>query len=338
VSNDNPVSGTNPNPPACSPQVNTTAQNGTACPANKLVVTPSTPIPSGTSAVVTINWSGRPGVHVDGDGSTEGWFRISTAGQEGSFVTTEPVGTDFYDTTNIGKTAVGPGELAGYTAPVGNTYVAVPAPASNAPDANFPAGSVTWHWHSPERIANYLVENSIGQYDLSARTSPTSGIQYWEAQANSITAAKKATNKTAMDNQEDIVTFQSGFNGPWPMTTDGILVGTPSASFEEEMQGKITFAGGSIGPTLGTFNHENMHQWFGDNVSEDQFRDTFWKEGWATIGEYLTTAPATTGRRAPRSGTPPRPTRQSGTCSRQPTPTRVRERRTSRCGPSTMRQ
>ncbi len=200
---------------------------------------------------------------------------------------------DIYDTTNIGKTAVGPGELVGYTAPVGTTYQTVPPPPSNAPDANFPSGSVTWHWHSPERIANYLVENSIGQYDLSARTSPASGVQYFEAQANSITAAKKATNKTAMDNQEDIVNFQTNFNGPWPLTTDGIVVGTPSASFEEEMQGKITFAGGSIGPSLTTFNHENMHQWFGDNVSESSFNMTFWKEGFATLGEYLSTARGT---------------------------------------------
>ena len=56
------------------------------------------------------------------------------------------------------------------------------------------------------------------------------------------------------------------------------------------MQGKITFAGGSIGPALGTFNHENMHQWFGDNVSEAAFNLTCWKEGFATLGEYLTTA------------------------------------------------
>ena len=306
VSNTNPVSATNPNPPACSPQVNNASQNGTPCPANKLVVTPSVPIPDGTTATVTIDYTGRPGVHTDGDGSTEGWFRISTPGSEGSFVTTEPVGNDswmpmnnyptakptydIYDTTNIGKVAIGPGELVGYTAPVGTTYQPVPAPPSNAPDANFPAGSVTWHWHSPERIANYLVENSIGAYDLTARTSPSSGVQYWEAQASTITAAKKATNKTAMDNQEDIVNFQQMFNGPWPLTTDGIVVGTPSASFEEEMQGKITFAGGSIGPSLTTFNHENMHQWFGDNVSEAAFNLTFWKEGWATIGEYLSTA------------------------------------------------
>ena len=306
----NPVSATNPNPPACSPQVSNTSQNGTQCPANKLVITPSAPIPDGTTVTVTINYTGRPGVHTDGDGSTEGWFRIATAGSEGSFVTTEPVGNDswmpmnnyptakptydIYDTTNIGKVAIGPGELVGYTAPVGTTYQPVPAPASNAPDANFPLGSVTWHWHSPEPIASYLVENSIGAYDLSARTSPTSGVQYWEAQASTITAARKATNKIAMDNQEDIVNFQQQFNGPWPMTTDGVVVGTPAASFEEEMQGKITFAGGQIGgatgTSLGTFNHENMHQWFGDNVAEAAFNLTWWKEGFATLGEYLCTA------------------------------------------------
>jgi Peptidase family M1 domain len=313
VSNANPVSAANPNPPACSPQVNNNTQNGLQCPANKLVVVPASPIPSGTTFTVTIDYTGRPGVHTDGDGSTEGWFRIATAGSEGSFVTTEPVGNDswmpmnnfptakptydIYDTTNIGKVAIGPGELVGYTAPVGTTYQPVPAPPSNAPDANFPSGSVTWHWHSPEHIANYLVENSIGAYNLSARTSPTSGVQYWEAQASTITAARQATNKIAMDNQEDIVNFQTIFNGPWPMTTDGVVVGTPSASFEEEMQGKITFAGGSIGGTngtsLGTFNHENMHQWFGDNVSESSFNMTFWKEGFATLGEYLNNARGT---------------------------------------------
>jgi Peptidase family M1 domain len=91
-----------------------------------------------------------------------------------------------------------------------------------------------------------------------------------------------------MDQQPDITRFQAKFNGPFPATTDGIVVGRPNAGFEEEMQGKITFEGGTI--DLDTFVHENMHQWFGDNVSEDQFRDTFWKEGWATVGEALLAA------------------------------------------------
>src|SRR3954452_9251045 len=286
VSNANPVSATNPNPPACSPTVNGSTQNGQKCSATKLVITPAAPIPSGATYVVTVNYTGRPGVHNDGDGTTEGWFRNGTSG---AFVTTEPVGTmawmplnnhpsakptyDFFDTTNTGKTAIANGELAGFV--------------DNTPDANFPAGSRTWHWHSPEPIANYLVENSIDSFDMSQSVG-SNGIVYTEAQGSTITAARKATNKAVMDQHNDITNFQSQFNGQYPFSTDGVIIGVPSASFEEEMQTKITFAGGRI--SFGTFNHENMHQWWGDNVSEAAYNLTFLKEGFANMSESLNTA------------------------------------------------
>ena len=47
----------------------------------------------------------------------------------------------------------------------------------------------------------------------------------------------------------------------------------------------ITFAGGQI--DLGTLYHENMHQWWGDNVTESNYTMTFFKEGMATLGEYM---------------------------------------------------
>ncbi len=59
-------------------------------------------------------------------------------------------------------------------------------------------------------------------------------------------------------------------------------------SFAEEMQTKITFPGGNI--SLGTFHHENMHQWWGDNVSEDKYERTFFKEGYADLSEGYNTA------------------------------------------------
>ena len=62
--NSNPVNATNPNPPACSPIGTAAALQGVQCPANKLVITPSAPIPAGTDYTVTINYTGRPGVHV----------------------------------------------------------------------------------------------------------------------------------------------------------------------------------------------------------------------------------------------------------------------------------
>jgi hypothetical protein len=289
-----PVGGpeNNPLPPACTPELLSTNPNkehsldGTPCPANKLVITPAQPIAAGTSFTVEVDYTGRPGVHDDGDGTTEGWFAITKNADAGGFVTTEPVATedwmplndhpsakptyDVYDTVALGKTAIANGELV--------------SQATNLPDANFPGGSTTWHWHSPEGIASYLVENSIGSYTLNVRLSPT-GIQYYEAQDSTIPKQTAAANKAIMDQQEDIVGFQSQFNGAFPFTTDGVIIGTPAAGFEEEMQTKITFANSSI--DLDTLHHENMHQWWGDNVSEASYNLTFFKEGLATFGEFL---------------------------------------------------
>jgi hypothetical protein len=290
----NPVGGPgrNPLPPACSPELPSTdparqnSQNGQQCPANKLVITPFSPIMAGSMFTVEVDYTGRPGVHTDGDGTTEGWFRSSKPAGDGGFVTTEPVGTedwmplndfpsakptyDFYDTVNAGKTVLANGTLTSVR--------------HNPPDARFPAGSVTWHWHSPAPVASYLVEDSVGSYDLTTQTAER-GVRYYEAQASALSAAQKRQNRVIMNQQEDITDFQSLFNGTFPFTSDGVVVGIPSASFDEEMQTMIMFSGGQI--NLDVLYHENMHQWWGDNVSESSYNLTFFKEGLATFGEYL---------------------------------------------------
>ena len=130
ASQTSPVGGPhhNPLPPACSPALpNTktppTALNGTRCPANKLLITPSWPVRNGSQFTVTVSYTGRPGVHNDGDGTTEGWFRAP----DGGFVTTEPVGSEdwmplndypaakptynFSDTVTAGRTVLANGVL-----------------------------------------------------------------------------------------------------------------------------------------------------------------------------------------------------------------------------------
>ncbi len=275
---------------ACTPELpegtkNLNSLNGTMCPANKLVITPTTPISSGAAFRVRIAYTGRPGVHNDGDATTEGWFRAD----DGGFVTTEPVGTedwmplndhpsakptyDFYDTVDAGRTAVCNGILVGST--------------KHKPSKRFPNGSTTWRWHAAMPIASYLVENSVGNYTIKKRTADN-GTYYYEVQDAGINPAAQAANHQVIAMQQDITEYEALFNGPFPFRSDGVIVGTPSASFEEEMQTMITFEGGMTDPI--TLYHENMHQWWGDNVSEGSFAMTFFKEGMATLGEDLFTA------------------------------------------------
>jgi hypothetical protein len=292
ASQTNPVGGPqhNPMPPACSPELlSPNAQpnslNGTQCPASKLVITPSQPIHRGSQFTVSVSYTGRPGVHNDGDGTTEGWFRSP----DGGFVTTEPVGTedwmplndyptakpsyDFSDTVPAGTTAVANGQLLGHV--------------THAPDARFPHGSVTWHWRQTAPIASYLVENSIGKYAIRSYTA-ANGIKFYQVQDTAIGAKQQRKNRTIMRLQQDITEFESQFNGAYPFSSDGVIIGLPQASFEEEMETMITFAGGTI--DTDTLYHENMHQWWGDNVSEGSYALTFYKEGLATLAEYLYSA------------------------------------------------
>jgi peptidase M1-like protein len=288
ASQTSPVGGPdhNPLPPACSPELpspNTppNSLNGTRCPANKLVIVPAHPVRKGARFHVTVAYVGRPGVHNDGDGFTEGWFRAP----DGGFVTTEPVATedwmplndhptakptyDFADTVNAGRTVIANGRLV--------------SKRRHGPSAAFPGGSVTWRWHAAAPIASYLVENSVGRFSLSRHTA--GGITFYRAQNLGIPAAQRQTNLKIMRMQQGITAFESRFTGPYPFTSDGVVIGTPSTSFEEEMETMIAFSGGFI--DTDTLYHENMHQWWGDNVSEGGYRMTFFKEGLATFAEIL---------------------------------------------------
>ena len=288
ASQTSPVGGPhhNPLPPACSPELRSgkhpNALDGTQCPANKLVITPSAALKKDSVFVVTVSYTGRPGVHNDGDGTTEGWFRAP----DGGFVTTEPVGSedwmplndyptakptyDFSDTVTSGRVVIANGVLVSVRR----------HPAS----AEFPGGSVTWNWHSPAPIASYLVEDSVGKYTLRERTA-RDGIRFYQAQDRAISPSRQHRNQAIMNLQQNITRFESQFSGPFPFTSDGIVIGTPPASFEEEMQTMITFAGGFINTDV--LYHENMHQWWGDNVTEGGYQMTFFKEGMATLGEFL---------------------------------------------------
>src|SRR5262252_7921441 len=189
ASQTNPVGGPhhNPLPPACSPElpnisVPADSRDGTQCPANKLVITPSAPIRSGSVFTVTVSYTGRPGVHNDGDGTTEGWFRAP----DGGFVTTEPVGSEDWMPLNDYPAAKPTYDVAD-TVTAGRTVIAngvLDSVRHNAPDLLFPGGSTTWRWHAGMPIASYLVEDSVGNFSLTSRV--VNGIRFYQAQDTAI--------------------------------------------------------------------------------------------------------------------------------------------------------
>ena len=278
--------------PACSPELRSSELlYGTPCPANKLVITPRRRSPTARRSR-SRRLHGTPGVHRTETAPTRAGSAPTTR-RGRQLRTTEPVGTedwmplndhpsakptyDFYDTVNAGR-------------PRSPTVIWCRDQQSARRELRRRLDD--WHWHSPETIANYLVEDSVAGYDLSERlstTGPNAGVAYYEAQGNSITPPRRRpTRRSWISSSQSAISRP--VQRPYPATTDGVIVGIPSASFEEEMQTKITFNGGTI--SLSTFHHENMHQWWGDHVSESNYNMTFFKEGMAQLSQYWLTAAA----------------------------------------------
>jgi hypothetical protein len=213
---------------------------------------------------VTVRYTGKPGVHNDGDGTTEGWFRSS----DGGFVTTEPVGSedwmplndhptakptyDFYDTVAAGLTAVANGVLKSVT--------------HHGPDARFTGGSATWHWHSRAPIASYLVENSVGHYTLTSRVG-SDGIRYYQAQDASISAAQQQKNLAIMNQQtffkEGMATLGEYLQAARDAETKAGGPGTTA--------GKKTFTGSLIAQ----FNKTYARAYGGGYITEPQLEAGF---------------------------------------------------------------
>ena len=158
-----------------------TTQNGTQCPANKLVITPSAPIADGQTIIVTDQLhrpAGRPHRRRRLDrglvpGRTRRPRRTTAASSRPSrsatwpgcrSTTTRPPSRPTTSTTPSRSARPGsagrtrrrdPGATLGHRAHAGQ-------PAGR----QLPRRLVAWHWHSPEPIASYLSTNSIGSYDL----------------------------------------------------------------------------------------------------------------------------------------------------------------------------
>ncbi|MFD3676305.1 M1 family metallopeptidase [Streptomyces sp. NPDC058613] len=254
---------------------------------NELTVRPAEDLKKGEVFRTEVAYSGRPKTFTDPDGSKEGWITTpvgagsagGAGGEAGAVGVGEPVGSMTWFPGNHH-----PSDKAAYditlTVPDGYEAVSNGALRSRTPAG---AGRTAFAWHSPEPMASYLATAVIGKYRVTTGRTP-SGVALY----NAVTPDEAAGSAGVLARLPEMVEWGSGRFGPYPFGTAGaVVLPAGTLAYALETQTKPVFPGAPGTEEL--LLHELAHQWFGNSVSPESWKDMWLNEGFATYAEWLWT-------------------------------------------------
>ena len=146
-------------------------------------------------------------------------------------------------------------------------------------------GMTTFEYETHHPMASYLATIGVGEF--TARSSPgPDGIELRDFVAPGLVGLATP----ALDLQAEMIEGLTPLFGPFPFDIYGALVVDSEFGGALENQTLSVFSGGMFrSPILAeeVVVHELAHQWFGDSVTIDNWRDIWLNEGFATYAEWL---------------------------------------------------
>ncbi len=137
--------------------------------------------------------------------------------------------------------------------------------------------------------ASYLVSINIGKYQLEETEGPD-GIRI----RNYFPPDYPENLKDNFDQLPEMMEYLSSLYGPYPFEEYGVVIASSEIPICEggsadETQSLSIHCPNSIMASEEVIVHELAHQWFGDSVSLENWKDIWLKEGMATYSEWLWT-------------------------------------------------
>jgi aminopeptidase N len=147
-------------------------------------------------------------------------------------------------------------------------------------------GERTWHWREQKPMAPYLAFFVVGQFDITSTTA--NGLPVVTAVAsNGGSEGQYAAADLART--PEVIAFEARQFGPYPFDAMGGVAPAADFGFALENQTRPVYTRGfwRNGPNIYVVVHENAHQWYGDSVSVQNWRDIWLNEGFASFAEWL---------------------------------------------------
>jgi aminopeptidase N len=139
----------------------------------------------------------------------------------------------------------------------------------------------TSHWRMTSPMATYLAFFAAGDFAVE-KGRTRSGIRYYNAVSERLPKGVRSRAVRMLRRTSGITEWLQGQLGPYPFTSTGGLVTSLPVGFALENQTRPTY-GAWIDRAV--IVHEVAHQWFGDSVSVERWRDIWVNEGFATYAE-----------------------------------------------------
>jgi len=237
----------------------------------ELLVQPEDPIDEGTSFDVAVSYVDDPEIRESADKLGPGWIQADGY----SYTLNEPEATrdwlpslDHPSDKATWRFAITP--PPGSIAIANGVSVSRPAEGEDGP----------WEWEMEDPMATYLVQVLVGDWVLIETTAP-SGVQL----SSAVLAGEEEERRPFVDEVDDQLAFFEAQFGPFPFDVYGVAVIDEEIGLAIEQQGRSLFSADAVASSVAA--HELAHQWFGDAVTPDRWRDIWLAESFASYGEWL---------------------------------------------------
>jgi aminopeptidase N len=146
-------------------------------------------------------------------------------------------------------------------------------------------GWTSWHWRMDRPMASYLAFFAAGF--LRTQSGTSYGLPWTVAVSRYFDRRSQDRLLRLMRKSPGIAHWMSTQFGPYPFDSTGGVVTAIDTGFALENQSRPTYPFLAPGHDAhSVVVHELAHQWFGDQVSVDRWRDIWLNEGFATWSEW----------------------------------------------------